>query len=306
MKVFDCFTFYNELDVLEIRLSLLYPYVDFFVIVEADKSWRLNPKPFCFEENKNRFAGFLDKVIYIKVNDLPDDNDPWKIEEFQRNCILRGLQGCKEDDTVIIADVDEIWDPRLLKECSLYPSRIEMPIYYYCLNYKVNQLWTHPVITKYSVFQNTTPNFLRQKTKDLPIFRFKKSDMAFHLSFFYGKDFSMYKNKFENINHTEYDRLIYKNMDHIKYCIKFGKDLCIREEIKISYVKNKKLLKSPAFLSFKQFYFKKNIFTVFPSMSDLKAIFRIYIFKNYPEIKHDNPLVNSFKYIVKNKLSILK
>ena len=46
IKIYDCFTFYNEFDLLELRLTELYNYVDYFVIVEADTTFTNRPKPF--------------------------------------------------------------------------------------------------------------------------------------------------------------------------------------------------------------------------------------------------------------------
>ena len=55
MEVYDCFIFYNELDLLEIRLKTLDSVVDHFVLVEATKTHRGKDKPLYFEENKERF-----------------------------------------------------------------------------------------------------------------------------------------------------------------------------------------------------------------------------------------------------------
>jgi beta-1,4-mannosyl-glycoprotein beta-1,4-N-acetylglucosaminyltransferase len=68
MKIFDCFTFFNELDLLEFRLKLLSDHVDQFVIAESNITHSGQPKPFHFEENKTRFAPWLDKIIYLQVN----------------------------------------------------------------------------------------------------------------------------------------------------------------------------------------------------------------------------------------------
>ena len=68
VMIYDCFPFFNELDVLEIRLNVLYDIVDYFVITEADKTHTGRHKEYIFEQNKDRFAKFLDKIIYIKVN----------------------------------------------------------------------------------------------------------------------------------------------------------------------------------------------------------------------------------------------
>lgn len=106
-KVYDCFLFFNEYEVLEIRLNELYDVVDHFVLVEAAETFRGQPKPFYYEQEKERFARFADKIIHIKVDPYHAPN-AWIREFHQRNQIGRGLKGCRSDDLVIIADVDEI------------------------------------------------------------------------------------------------------------------------------------------------------------------------------------------------------
>ena len=108
MKVFDCFTFFNELDLLEIRLNELDEVVDHFVIVESDRTFTNAPKSRVFEENRSRFDRFAGKIIHVCVDDMPGGANPWKREQFQRNAILRGLGGAAEDDYILISDVDEI------------------------------------------------------------------------------------------------------------------------------------------------------------------------------------------------------
>ena len=60
--IYDCFPFFNELDILEIRLNVLYETVDYFVITEADKTHTGKAKEYLFEQNKERFSKFLDKL----------------------------------------------------------------------------------------------------------------------------------------------------------------------------------------------------------------------------------------------------
>jgi beta-1,4-mannosyl-glycoprotein beta-1,4-N-acetylglucosaminyltransferase len=70
MKIIDCFTFYNELKLLEYRLNILYNIVDYFIIVEANQTHQGKSKKLYYNENKNRFEKFQDKIIHIVV-DLP-------------------------------------------------------------------------------------------------------------------------------------------------------------------------------------------------------------------------------------------
>src|SRR5208337_1996465 len=106
--IYDCFTFFNELELLGLRLHELAEVVDKFVLVEATKTHSNQPKPLHYQENRSRFGGFHDKIIHIIVDDLPDAKDPWVLENYQRNCIARGLVNCRPDDFLLISDLDEI------------------------------------------------------------------------------------------------------------------------------------------------------------------------------------------------------
>jgi beta-1,4-mannosyl-glycoprotein beta-1,4-N-acetylglucosaminyltransferase len=99
---------FNELELLELRLHELWPVVDHFVVVEATRTHSGKPKPLYFEENRSRFSDFRDKIIYIRVEDMPVSRDAWVLENFQRNCIRRGLAGCRPDDFILVSDLDEI------------------------------------------------------------------------------------------------------------------------------------------------------------------------------------------------------
>ena len=83
--VYDCFIFFNEIDLLEIRLNELNNVVDKFVIIEANKTFQNHHKPYYFEENKERFSQFSSKIIHIKLDKYPlfipiiNPFTPWKL-----------------------------------------------------------------------------------------------------------------------------------------------------------------------------------------------------------------------------------
>ena len=108
--IYDCFTFYNELDLLEIRLNELNSVADYFVIVEANQTQTGFPKKLYYEENKERYKLFHKKIIHIIVKDMPDIkyNNSWVLENYQRNQIVRGLIKCNDNDIIFISDLDEI------------------------------------------------------------------------------------------------------------------------------------------------------------------------------------------------------
>lgn len=115
--IYDCASFFNELDLLEIRLNELDSVVDRFVIVEAELTHNGDAKPLYFQNNKARFAKFADKIIHVVVT--RDDFKPseqgstfqeraWMRENIQRNAIAKAIADAKNDDIIIVSDLDEI------------------------------------------------------------------------------------------------------------------------------------------------------------------------------------------------------
>lgn len=113
--VYDCFQFFNELDILKIRLNVLDPVVDRFVISEATETFSGLKKPLYYEENRELFAEFADKIIHVVVDDTPQGDTHYR-DTFQKNAVTRGLAGCTDDDIIIFSDLDEIPNPDKIKE----------------------------------------------------------------------------------------------------------------------------------------------------------------------------------------------
>jgi hypothetical protein len=138
-KVYDCFTFFNELDLLELRLTECYDSADYFVIAEANKTFSGNTKPFILEENWDRYKQFHDKIIYVKVDDMPDGSDAWAREYHQRNALARGLKTATDNDVLVLTDCDEVLRPRTLDilrndtQHSIWICR--HPMFYFKANY---------------------------------------------------------------------------------------------------------------------------------------------------------------------------
>ncbi len=121
-KIYDCFLFYNELEILNIRLHELYDHVDNFVLVESEETFRGKPKPLYYQENKHMFEKFADKIIHIIVKGHYESQNKaawapyWERNFFQRDHIMNGLVGCRDEDIIIMSDVDEIYRAQMIKE----------------------------------------------------------------------------------------------------------------------------------------------------------------------------------------------
>lgn len=140
MKIIDAFMFFNELDLLEVRLHELSKIVDVFVIVESHSSHSGKNKPLFFFDNKARFEPFLEKIRHLVINDMPTENS-WLRERHQRQSILRVLDDISPGDWLLISDADEI--PRadilklLVEDAGRYQGTFyafEQKLYYHFLN----------------------------------------------------------------------------------------------------------------------------------------------------------------------------
>ena len=124
MKIFDCFMFFDENIVLNLRLNTLDKYVDYFVIVESKYNHRGQKRELLFKIDE--FKKFKDKIIYLIHDEVPEgiqiinNNDShaqtsWKYianallrENAQRNFIINGLSKAEKNDFILVSDVDEI------------------------------------------------------------------------------------------------------------------------------------------------------------------------------------------------------
>jgi beta-1,4-mannosyl-glycoprotein beta-1,4-N-acetylglucosaminyltransferase len=115
--VYDCFQFFNELDILKIRLNVLSPVVDHFVITESSVTFSGKPKPLYFNDNKELFREFHDKIIHVVVTDTPNgpDTSPFDRDAFQKKARERGLSQCSKKSIVLYSDVDEIPNPIMVR-----------------------------------------------------------------------------------------------------------------------------------------------------------------------------------------------
>ena len=160
MKIFDCFMFYDEELLLDLRLNILDKHIDFFVIVESKYFHNGKQRQLKFDINK--YKKFESKIIYIIHENEPagiykiekEDNETIKShklitnahlrENEQRNHISKGLSNAADDDLILISDVDEIPNFESIKLGKIKNQIImfKQNIFYYKLNrYLPNFTW---------------------------------------------------------------------------------------------------------------------------------------------------------------------
>lgn len=256
--IYDCFTFFNELDLLEIRLNELDKHVDRFVLVEATLTFQGKPKPLHYAENKERFKDFHAKIIHVVVDQYPENihENAWVIEKHQRNCIVNGLKDCRPDDVIMISDVDEIPRPEKIREAaSLKGIRIfRQRMFYYYLNCENateigsnGYYWNGTLMIRYGDFKGViqdyremsmlmlnkfTPRLIRRvywKLKLFYMFSLRGKRIRFihnggwHFSYLGGVH--MIIRKLEAFSHVEYNKPEYKDPARIEQAIANGEDI---------------------------------------------------------------------------------
>jgi len=153
-QVFDCFPFYDEIDILDLRLNVLDEVVDYFVLVESTRTFTGNKKPLYFAENSQKYANFLHKIRHIVIDESEFNKNlgVWQREFDQKNAVFRGIQGCKKEDFLIVSDVDEIPDPNIIRSIVSRNSDsigiIKQPCFYYFLNCKSTEIFDKARIAK--------------------------------------------------------------------------------------------------------------------------------------------------------------
>jgi Glycosyltransferase family 17 len=181
----DTFMFYNEYDILELRLEVLDRYVDRFVLVEAEVNHVGGPKELFFEKNKDRYAKWLHKITHIIVtaDESPKDENPWSREKYQRECILRGIQDVPDGSIVMVSDVDEIPDLTRVpfEKLPHVLNSVHMWMFEYSLDYLfTGEPWFGTVITTAELFKRAGPNALRDGRWKFPVIQWA----GWHLSSF--------------------------------------------------------------------------------------------------------------------------
>ena len=160
MKIFDCFMYYDEDLILDLRLNYLNQYVDKFIIVESTYTHSGRDRKLLF--NINKYSKFKNKIEYIVLNKLPkglmkvnetdsenEKNSKYilnavKRENLQRNMITEGIELASPDDLIIISDLDEIPN---LEDCNIKEIKnkiilFKQKFFYYKFNLKLlNYPW---------------------------------------------------------------------------------------------------------------------------------------------------------------------
>lgn len=227
--LYDCFTFSDELELLEVRLHELAHVVDRFVLVEATATFSGLPKRLLFDEARPRFEAFAGRIIHIVVDDLPDVADAWARERHQRDAVLRGLAGCRPDDLVLLSDVDEIPRASAVLEAARTPTlkRFQQRFYYYWLNCQCGEGCFSRLAT-YADLQRLSPGRLR--TAEGEVLR----DAGWHFSYMGGVE--RIQTKLQWFSHQEFNCRPYTEAAHIASAMDSGADLFGRAEMAFELV----------------------------------------------------------------------
>jgi beta-1,4-mannosyl-glycoprotein beta-1,4-N-acetylglucosaminyltransferase len=225
IKIFDAFPFFNELELLEIRLEELYNDVDYFIICESTKTHQNKPKKLYYLENKEKFKKFQDKIIH-HVFDPQEYPYQWYIENEQRKELKIPISKLiSENDYVLLSDADEIIDKKIVKEIRRNPLEFQRPktcimqMSYNFINTVVKSPWHHAgwrgtVIVPANYFLKNNLHYWREQKDELE----RVENAGWHFSFLGGTE--RIKIKIESYGHAEFNNEAYTNIENIENRIK--------------------------------------------------------------------------------------
>jgi beta-1,4-mannosyl-glycoprotein beta-1,4-N-acetylglucosaminyltransferase len=171
MKIYDVISFYQELDLLELRMSILDKHVDYFVVNEAPFTFSGKEKPLYFLENKDKFKQFESKIIHHVCKENDKDWENWERSLVQKGSAIEELvRDFELDDIIIHSDADEI--PNLEKadfEKVIASNKMvlfqQFCYYYYlntiCVSNKQVIPWQGTRLASWKLFRRCSINELR-------------------------------------------------------------------------------------------------------------------------------------------------
>jgi len=240
----DSFQFFNERELVELRVKYLNEVVDYFVVIEADITHQGKKKDWNFPDIlKNELKEFSKKIQYhqlkidtekIKneesfiIEDLKGD-DAWRIENFQRNYTKTVCKKFSDNDILIISDVDEIPSKEKLKFIlssdfkKISPIAMEQHLFHIDCNYLRKESWRGSIVTTIKICNAYSPHQFRRYRNKISHF----TDSGWSFSSFGGV--KKIKEKFEAFAHKEYNDDKFKSIEHIENCQKNGLDLFHRK-----------------------------------------------------------------------------
>ena len=241
-KFFDCFIFNNENLLLDLRFNILNKYVDYFVICEARQDHKGKAKNYNFDPKK--YERFKDKIIYLKLDNFPENLNPWERQDFQRNFLSEGVKDANPDDILIFSDADEIPDLSILDENYLnkiskgYVGIFHQFMYYYKLNILSsddNNWEGSRIILKKNFKDFISLRKIVLKNSQYPFWRIDKFKKVFKISnggwhFSYLMTPSEIIKKIETSPHEEFNLKEYKSKEYIIKKITNNEDIYNRDK----------------------------------------------------------------------------
>jgi len=227
LRIYDCFIFSNEWDLLRLRLDELDPVVDEFVIVQATTTFQGSAKEVVRLKNDSRFSQFSHKIRDIIVDDLPKESSPWFSEYLQRNAARRVADEANSEDIILLSDVDEIpsrgavEDAKTVRSGQVYG--FEMRMFYYGLNWQFPTKWWSVRAFRAESLKYLSPQELRTCPPDTII-----PNGGWHFSYFYKQDelIERIKAKALAFSHTEFTTPEYLRTSYLQFCIRGGLSWC--------------------------------------------------------------------------------
>lgn len=260
-RVYDCFCFFNEYELLKLRLDLLWNYVDEFIICESNVTHSGHTKPWNFENFLTQYPEYKKKITYLKfsidpttmgdefypISEFTISHPAWKLENRQRDFLVSALSSKEiaDEDLIFVTDCDEIWSPDMLRaiyelDAPFSFARIKMSLHYYYLNCigvgRLNDRWMLPFLIRGAhlrelmIDAKLSFSALRGEKKDGPKF----NNGGWHFS--YLGDIEAIIVKIKAFAHQEFNTAEFLDREGLERRIRLGLDPFNRKGHKFAFI----------------------------------------------------------------------
>lgn len=220
-KILDTFLFTHEFDLLELRLRLLWPVVDKFLMMEGDHSFTNQTKPMRFNEQKERFEWAAEKLMHVQhIGKFMDGGGDLYVEHQHRQCLYdyAKLMDFAPKDILMMSDVDEIPSRDVVaqfRKCPDFPQPflLHQEFYYYNIKCHRGSKWRGTMAMHFGHDLGDVGEARQHRAK----MKSTDKNCGWHLAHFYDSD--SIKEKLSYSSHRGYNNPKYYDKGHLKKCV---------------------------------------------------------------------------------------
>lgn len=218
--IIDCFPFFNELDIVELRFRTLEDVVDQWIVFQSYETHSGLPKPLYFNPEDPRWSPWRSRIRCVTVASIPHVFSRWERERAPRHLIPEALAPYHYNDVVLLSDVDEFLDPDLVREWAPHVQGnhwigFDSAVYYYYLNLRSTKDFPCISLVSVGLIRGMGGQWFREELWNRRVPQLIQG--GWHFSYQGGP--AAIRTKLQSFAHEEIDIPEYHDLAYLAQCI---------------------------------------------------------------------------------------